>query len=67
MQEFGLQAGDYFEFIYEADQQLLLKTSKKEARSNHNFRQESAEKRAEKLYKRKLARLFLYTEYKELL
>jgi len=41
MQEFGLQADDYFELIYEDNQLLLLKTSKKEAQSNNDFRQES--------------------------
>jgi len=56
-QEFGLQAGDYFELVCQDDQLIFLKTLK-ETQSNTALSQLSAEKRAEKLYKRKLARLY---------
>jgi len=57
MQEFGLQAGDYFGLVCQDDQLILLKTSR-ETQSNTDLSQLSAEKRAAKLYKRKLAPLY---------
>jgi len=57
-QEFGLQAGDYFQLISQDNQLILLKTPKEEHSSSTSKAESEEQELAQKLHQRKLARLF---------